>query len=175
MRATASASGRAFEPESGIEVVLGQDDGAVFGPIDIFTPSSIPRFSAARRWRRTPAYAGTGILNTRTRRLSDRGNASHPYITIPSTAENRQNVLQSSTAPTHDPLGNLTDEEYPATRLGHSRLEEGVRLANAGEGQDIGLVPPHPDHDDIFMDRVAPKPPTPAPARSSPTKPDPAA
>ena len=50
-----------------------------------------------------------------------------------------------------------TDDELPAhAGWGHSSWQQGVRLANAAGAGRLCLFHHDPDHDDAFMDRIAP-------------------
>jgi phosphoribosyl 1,2-cyclic phosphodiesterase len=49
-----------------------------------------------------------------------------------------------------------TDDEYPShVAWGHSTWQEGVRLADAAKAKTLVVFHHDPQHDDVFMDRVA--------------------
>jgi phosphoribosyl 1,2-cyclic phosphodiesterase len=156
-----------LRPDAGtIEAVLGKMMAAPLFPVpmDIFNAKlDFHDFSAGEVLAPHPGMTlRTGPLNHPNRatgyRLEHAGKAV-AYITDTEHELGRldRNVLQlveHADVMIYD--STYTDEEYPAHKhWGHSTWQQGVRLANAAQVKTLVLFHHDPDHDDIFMDRVA--------------------
>jgi phosphoribosyl 1,2-cyclic phosphodiesterase len=155
-----------LKPDAGIEAVLGKMMSAPLFPIpiDIFAAKlEFHDFSAGDAL--TPHQGitlRTGQLNHPNRatgyRLEYNGKVV-AYITdtehqVGQLDRNVLTLVERADVMIYDCT--YTDEEYPAHQnWGHSTWQEGVRLANAAHVKTLVLFHHDPDHDDIFMDRVA--------------------
>jgi phosphoribosyl 1,2-cyclic phosphodiesterase len=168
-----------YDSESSIQIVAGHARGFPGGICGIlrsqFSPPSFPisfeKMAASMSFLdvspRTTFKIGQATL--RTARLShpdkatgfriDHGGASVAYVTdtehdprrldtrILALIEGADLVIYDST---------YTDDEFPAHRgWGHSTWQEGVRLCRAAGAKRLAIFHHDPDHDDVFMQRVA--------------------
>lgn len=137
-----------------------------------FFPVSIEKFSAELIFRDFSAGAsidlGDGIL-MRTAPLShpqgatgyriDHAGASVCYVTDTEHRPGKldQNILeliQGANLVIYD--STYTDQEFfRFAGWGHSTWQQGVRLCQAAQVEQLAIFHHDPDHDDVFMDRIA--------------------
>jgi phosphoribosyl 1,2-cyclic phosphodiesterase len=155
-----------LKPDAGIEAVLGKMMSPPLFPIPIDIFNAKLEFHDFLAGDLLTPHQGmtlrTGSLNHPNRatgyRLEYNGKAV-AYITdteheIGRPDRNVLKLVERADVMIYDCT--YTDEEYPAHKnWGHSTWQEGVRLANAAHVKTLVLFHHDPDHDDIFMDRVA--------------------